>query len=225
MPRTLQGPASQSLAGITLCALAALSSPLLPLLSLLPLQAAHAASATATATASAAAAQETNETRISDAYAEALRQCTLRASVAGEITELTVKAGDRVKAGQVLARIGGSEISAPYDAIVSAVMAKVGDVAMPGRHVITVFDPSRMRVVASVPRSRLRELNLDEPVQVEIAALKQRVKAQKVIVISQGDKPMQMAKLYLELGEVAGLQPGQQARATFALSSWPSLRP
>eukprot|EP01034_Spumella_vulgaris_P037081 gene37081-45744_t len=34
-----------------------------------------------------------------------------------------------------------------------------------------------------------------------------------------------MAKLYLELGEVEGLLPGQQARATFALSSWPALRP
>jgi multidrug resistance efflux pump len=213
MPQTLHAPASKSLAGITFCVAAALSLPL----SLLPLHAARAAAVTT--------AQETSETRISDAYAESLRQCTLRSSVAGEITELLVKPGDRVKAGQVLARIGGTEVAAPYDAIVSATMAKVGEVAMPGRHVITLFDPTRMRVVASVPRSRLRELNLDEPVQVDIAALKQRIKAQKVLVISQGDKPMQMAKLYLELGEVEGLLPGQQARATFALSSWPALRP
>ena len=214
MPQTLHAPASQTLARITICAAAALT---LPLLAFLPQRAAaHAASS--------AFAQD-YDTRISEAYAEALRQCTLRSRVAGEITEVSVKPGDRVKEGQVLARIGGTEISAPYDAIVSATMAKVGEVAMPGRHVVTVFDPTRMRVVASVPRSRLRELNLDQPVQVDIAALKQRVKAQKVMVISQGDKPMQMAKLYLELGEVAGLQPGQQARATFALSSWPSLRP
>lgn len=225
MALTLPMPAQKSLASMTFCAAAALS----PLLSLMPLDALAASKASAASAASATnsstAAQETTETRISDAYAEALRQCTLRSGVAGEITEVLVKAGDRVKAGQLLARVGGSDITAPYDAIVSAIMAKVGEVAMPGRHIITVFDPTRMRVVASVPRSRLRELNLDEPVQVDIAALNQRVKAHKVIVISQGDKPMQTAKLYLELGEVAGLQPGQQARATFALSSWPSLRP
>lgn len=210
-------PASTSLANFALCVIAAL----------LPLPAAQAANSISVAKTAPAqkAMQETSETRITDAYAESLRQCTLRAGVTGEITELLVKAGDRVQAGQVLARIGASEITAPYEAIVSATMARAGDIAMAGRHIITIYDPAHMRVVASVPRSRLRELNLDEPVQVDVAALNQRVKTHKVIVISQGDKPMQMAKLYLELGEVPGLQPGQSARATFALSSWPSLRP
>lgn len=209
-------PASTSLATLTLCVIAAL----------LPLSAAQAANSISVVKAAPVQKmQETSESRITDAYAESLRQCTLRASVAGEISELLVKAGDRVQAGQVLARIGASEITAPYEAIVSATMARPGETATAGRHILTIYDPAHMRVVASVPRSRLRELNLDEPVQVDVTALSQRVKAHKVMVISQGDKPMQMAKLYLELGEVPGLQPGQSARATFALSSWPSLRP
>lgn len=210
-------PASTSLAKLTLCVIAAL-------LPLSVAQTANSISAVKTVPAQKTL-QETADARIADAYAESLRQCTLRASVTGEISELLVKAGDRVQAGQVLARIGASEITAPYEAVVSATMARPGEMAVAGRHIITLYDPAHMRVVASVPRSRLRELNLDEPVQVDVAALNQRVTAHKVIVISQGDKPMQMAKLYLELGAVPGLQPGQSARATFALSSWPSLRP
>lgn len=210
-------PASHSLAKFTLCLVTAL----------FPLHTAQAASSIGSARSAPAqnTMQETSDTRITDAYAESLRQCTLRASVTGEINELLVKAGDRVRPGQVLARIGASEITAPYEAIVLATLAKPGELAIAGRHIVSIYDPARMRVVASVARSRLRELNLEEPVQVDVAALSQRIKAQKVIVISQGDKPMQMAKLYLELGEVPGLQPGQQARATFALHSWPSLRP
>ncbi|CAN7599038.1 HlyD family efflux transporter periplasmic adaptor subunit [Pseudoduganella sp. LjRoot289] len=218
MQLALPAPASTSLAKLALCVIAALLPPLPSA------QAANSLSAAKTAPVQKAM-QETSETRITDAYAESLRQCTLRASVTGEIGELLVKAGDRVHAGQVLARVGASEITAPYEAVVSATMARPGEIATAGRHIITLYDPAHMRVVASVPRSRLRELNLDEPVQVDVAALSQRVKAHKVIVISQGDKPMQMAKLYLELGDVPGLQPGQPARATFALSSWPSLRP
>jgi multidrug resistance efflux pump len=217
MQLAFTAPASHSLASITLCLITAL----------LPLHTAQAGNSIGSARSAPAqnTMQETAETRITDAYAESLRQCTLRASITGEVTEVLVKVGDRVQPGQVLARIGASEIKAPYEAIVAATLAKPGELAVAGRHIINIYDPARMRVVATVPRSRLRELNLDEPVQVDVAALNQRIKAQKVLVISQGEKPMQMAKLYLELGEVPGLQPGQQARATFALSSWPSLRP
>lgn len=210
-------PAPKSLATLALCSIGAL------LLPMLPLQAANSLSAASPAPK--AFIQETPESRISEAYVESLRLCSLRTDVAGPVTEMLVKVGERVKAGQVLARIGASEITAPYDAIVSATLAKVGEMAPAGRRIVTVYDPARMRVVASVPRSRLRELNLDEPVQIDVADLGQRMTAQKVLVISPGDKPMEMAKLYLEMGDAAGLQPGQVARATFALSGWQVLRP
>lgn len=206
MLQASKAPAPQLLAKFALGAIAAL---------ILPMQGASAGSGNSLA-AHRPSYQEQIDLRNMEGYTESARLCTLRAAVSGEITAVLVRAGDRVKAGQVLARVGHSEITAPYDGMVSAVLARVGESATSGRHLLTVFDPARMRVVASIPRSKLRDVNLDEPVEVEVPSAHQRITAQKVIVISQGERQMQMAKVYLELGADTGLQPGQLARANFA---------
>lgn len=207
MLQAYKAPASQSLEKLVVGAVAAM---------ILPMQLAHAGAGNALS-AHRPTYQEQVDLRNTEGYTESARLCTLRADTGGEITEMLVRAGDRVKAGQVLARIGHSEVTAPYNSVVSATLARVGEMAQPGRHLITVYDPTRMRVVASIPRSRLRDMNLDEPVSIEIPSANQRLTAQKVIVISQTERPMQMAKVYLELGEAEGLQPGQLARANFGV--------
>jgi len=50
-------------------------------------------------------------------------------------------------------------LSAPYAGIVSEVTATVGDMAMPGRPLLVLHDPSALRVVASVPQSMLTGLS------------------------------------------------------------------
>ena len=47
-----------------------------------------------------------------DGTVEALRQATVAAQVAGNVTQLAVKAGDKVRAGQLLARIDARNTSA-----------------------------------------------------------------------------------------------------------------
>ena len=206
MLQASKAPAPQLLAKFALIAAAAF---------ILPTQGVSAGSGNSLA-AGRSTLQEQVDLRNTEGYTESARLCTLRAAASGEITAMLVHPGDRVKAGQVLARVGHSEITAPYDGMVSAVLARVGETASSGRHLLTVFDPTRMRMVASIPRSKLRDVNLDEPVEVEVPSIKQRMTAQKVIVISQAERPMQMAKVYLELGPTAGLQPGQLARANFS---------
>jgi len=163
-----------------------------------------------------------------DGVVEAARQTTVAAQVAGAIVMLQAKAGDRVKAGQVLARIdsraaqqqtlaaiaqvraadaareaAGKEferqkqlfqknyisqaaleraesqykgaqaqasaqiasaeaartesgfyaVKAPYDGVVSEVSVVLGDMAMPGRPLLTMYDPTAMRVTAAVPQT------------------------------------------------------------------------
>jgi multidrug efflux pump subunit AcrA (membrane-fusion protein) len=206
MLQASKAPAPQLLAKFALGAITAL---------ILPLQGASAGAGNSLA-AHQPSYQEQVDLHNTEGYTESARLCTLRANAGGEVTAMLVHAGDRVKAGQVLARVGGFDVTAPYDGMVSAVLAHAGEMAAPGRHLLTVFDPTRMRVVASIPRSKLRDLNPDEPVQIEVPSINQRMTAQKVIVISQAERPMQMAKVYLELAATAGLQPGQLARANFA---------
>ncbi len=49
---------------------------------------------------------------------------------------------------------GNAEVVAPYDAVVSATHVEAGDLALPGRALVTLYEPGRMRAVVQVPASR-----------------------------------------------------------------------
>jgi membrane fusion protein, multidrug efflux system len=168
-----------------------------------------------------------------DGVVEALRQTVVSAQVPGAVVAVQAKAGDRVKAGQVLLRLdaraaeqqagaaaaqvqaaraqheaatreferqkqlfqknyisqaaldraeaqyksaqaqaaaqlaaagaartesGFYVVKAPYDGIVAAVAVVLGDMAMPGKPLLTVYDPAALRVSAAVPQSAARRL-------------------------------------------------------------------
>ena len=44
-------------------------------------------------------------------------------------------------------------VKAPYDAIVSDVSVVLGDMAMPGRPLLTLYDPAALRITAAVPQA------------------------------------------------------------------------
>jgi RND family efflux transporter MFP subunit len=160
---------------------------------------------------------------------QAVQQATVAAQTQGRVLALAVKLGDRVKAGQVLARIDSREqqaglagsvaataqaqaalvqaeqqaqrtrdlraqgfvsaaalddaqarlkvaqgalqqaqagrsqallsqgfatVTAPFDGVVLATQAEVGDMATPGRALVTLYAPGRLRVVLQLPASR-----------------------------------------------------------------------
>lgn len=234
--------------------------------------------------------RDVRETISAEGIAEAVRQSTVAAQISGQIVELRIKAGDSVKAGQVLARIdprtaeqalSGSRsqvaeaqagltnalrhyerskmlfaqkfisqagldqaradysaaqarvaalqagagqastaktfttITAPYAGVVAITAVEVGDMATPGLPLVTLFDPAAMRVTATLPQSSLRLIKLQMPVRVEFPALKQFATARQITLIPLADSRTHTAKLRLDLGEVAGLLPGQFARAYF----------
>lgn len=249
----------------------------------------HAAEPVAAA-AYVTAYREVPEVISAEGVAEAVRQSTVAAQIAGQIVELRVKAGDSVKAGQVLARIdpraaeqalSGSQsqvaeaqaslgnalrsferskklfaqkfisqagldqaqadynmaqarvaalqagagqastaktftvLTAPYAGVVAATAVEVGDMATPGLPLVTLFDPAAMRVTATLSQSSLRMIKLQMPARVEFPALKLSVSAKQTTLIPLADSRTHTAKLRLDLGEVAGLLPGQFARAYF----------
>ncbi len=165
-----------------------------------------------------------------DGVVEAVRQTVVAAQVAGAVTALDVKAGDTVKAGQVLARIdaraaeqnasaseaqvqsanalldvaskdferqkqlfqkqyisqaaleraesqykatqaqaqamlaqagaartqsGFYVVRAPFAGVVAEVPVALGDMAMPGRALLTLYEPGALRVTAAVPQTAL----------------------------------------------------------------------
>jgi RND family efflux transporter MFP subunit len=221
---------------------------------------------------------------------EAVRQSTLAAQVAGRIVALNVKAGDSVRAGQVLAQIDPrsaaqaeaasqsqvgearanlanvrakyerskqlfaqkfvsqaaldqaqaeylaaeqqtaaalanagqaaatrsfTTIAAPYAAVVAATEVEVGDMALPGRPLVTLFDPRDLRVAATLPQAVLAQARLDAPVTVEIPTLGRTLTARGVTVLPVADTRTHTTRVRLALPEGDGLLPGQYARALF----------
>lgn len=228
-----------------------------------------------------------------DAQVEAVRDATLSAQVQGAVISLSAKAGDRVAAGQELARIdaraaqqnaaasaaqvdaaraaqqvatkeyerqqqlfqkqyisqaaldraeaqwrasqsqvqalmaqagaaatqsGFYVIKAPFAGLVGHVPATLGDMAMPGKPLLTVYDPSLMRVTASVGQQQAAALRAGGPgeLQVEIPGLSNArigVARSKLQVLPTVDAQSHTVQVRLELpASVVGAAPGMFAR-------------
>ena len=227
-----------------------------------------------------------------DGAVEAVRQTVVAAQVAGTIVALEVKAGDRVKAGQLLARIdaraaeqttaasvaqvqaaraalevatreverqrqlyqkryiseaaldraeaqfksthaqvnaqlaqanaartqtGFFLVRAPYEGIVSDVPVALGDMAMPGRPLATLYDPSALRIAATVPQTALPPSLAAQATQVELPAGPDRkglwLVPARVTVLPTVDAASHTVVVRLDLPPNGDLKPGMFARA------------
>lgn len=219
-----------------------------------------------------------------DGAVEAVRQSVVAAQVAGAVVALEVKAGDVVRAGQLLVRLdaraanqnslasaaqvqaaraalnvagreyerqrqlyqkhyisqgaleraeaqfnatsaqlraqiaqanaasiesGFAVVRAPYAGIVSEVPVALGDMAMPGTPLLTMYDPHQLRVSAPVPQSALALLAPGQPVRVELAG-GAVVTAAHLQVLPAVDPATHSAQVRAELA------PGAAAPGSFA---------
>jgi len=247
-----------------------------------------AAAAPGLATAPVRSAGDTSASGF-DGVVEAVRQTVVAAQVAGAVTALEVKAGDTVKAGQVLARIdartadqnasasdaqlrsaqallevatkdferqqqlyqkqyisqaaleraesqfkaaqaqaaalqsqaGASRtqsglhvVRAPYAGVVAEVPVALGDMALPGRTLLTLYEPGALRVSAAVPQSALALP--PKGVRVEFSGLpgaQRWLEATQVQVLPTVDPQTHTLQLRIALpASLAGVVPGMFAR-------------
>jgi RND family efflux transporter MFP subunit len=241
------------------------------------------------------AVRDIPQTAPAEGVVEAVRQSTLAAQVAGRVVELAVKAGDTVRAGQLLVRIDArtadqavaaslsqvaeaeanlanakrkyernrdllaqkfvsqaaldqaeaeykaaqaqvaalkagavqasaqqsyTTIAAPYAGVVGGTSVEVGDMATPGRELVTVFDPRALRVVATVPQATLTLWKRDLPIVVEVPALRQALTPTRVTVIPLADARTHTVRVRLDLPPTEGMLPGQFARARFPVGTF-----
>lgn len=224
-----------------------------------------------------------------DGVVQAVRQSTLSAQVGGRVMSLSVKAGDRVRAGQVLAVIddreaqvglqgsqarvaqseadlaqarlnlernrqlfaqgflskaaldaadmqhqaavagrdqakagagqsaltqGHTRVTAPYDGWVQQTLAEPGDLALPGKPLLTVYAPQPLRVVVQLPASRMNATGAGpDTVEVLLPDGGAVLPSQRQL-LPLADSVSQTQEWRLELPPAAsqGLVPGQQLR-------------
>lgn len=108
-----------------------------------------------------------------------------------------------------------STITAPFAGVVGATHVEEGDMAQPGRALVTVFDPKELRVTATVPQSLLDKVKLAEPIAIELPGRAETVHAARVTVIPLADSRAHSTRVRLDLPATQGVLPGQFARAHF----------
>jgi len=118
-------------------------------------------------------------------------------------------------AGQAATSKSYTTIAAPYAGVVASTEVEVGDMATPGRALLTLFDPRELRVTATLPQAVLAQARLDAPVTVEIPTLERTLIARTVTVVPIADTRTHTTHVRLALPEAAGLLPGQYARVLF----------
>jgi len=120
--------------------------------------------------------------------------------------------------GQAAATRGYATVTAPYSGVVSARHVELGEMAVPGKPLMTGFDPRELRVTASLPQFQLDAVRRFSGASVEFPALKRRIQASRVTILPAADAQTHTTYVRLELpAGIEGLYPGMFARAHFAI--------
>jgi membrane fusion protein, multidrug efflux system len=108
-------------------------------------------------------------------------------------------------------------LRAPYAGVVAGVDVVVGDMAMPGRKLLTVYDPAALRVTAAIPQTVAAQLAHEPLPQLELPGAGARVAPVHVQLLPTVDPASHTQELRLDLpAGGAGAAPGMFARVWLA---------
>jgi RND family efflux transporter MFP subunit len=119
-------------------------------------------------------------------------------------------------AGQANLTRGYTTVIAPYSGLVAARLVEVGEMVMPGKPLMTGFDPAALRVVVNVPQYKLAEIGVRPQASVEVPALNRWIKAASTVVQPLADARTHSTQVRISLPtNQAGVYPGMFVRAHF----------
>jgi RND family efflux transporter MFP subunit len=115
-------------------------------------------------------------------------------------------------------------VIAPYSGVVSARHVELGEMATPGRPLMTGFDPSTLRVVATVPQAQVAAIQAGGKARIEIPSLGRWLDVKSMTIVPQADPRTHTTRIRLDLPpDVRGVVPGVYARAHFVVGKAPRL--
>lgn len=128
-----------------------------------------------------------------------------------------VQARQRVAAAAVAeaeTMLGHARVVAPFDGVITRKLADVGDLATPGRPLVEIEDPARLRFEADVPEALLDRLQLGVKLPVRISSLKDSVEGAVSEIAPVAEAVSRTYLVKLDLPVVAGLRAGQFGRVS-----------
>ncbi|MEN6630061.1 MAG: efflux RND transporter periplasmic adaptor subunit [Sulfuricella sp.] len=146
-------------------------------------------------------------------------------------------AATQASAGQAATVKGYTSVVAPYSGVVAVRHVELGEMATPGKALMTGFDPKDLRVVASIPQYKLADVRRAVRAQVEFSSLNKCAKdsrsgashetascgplwvtAKAVTILPAADSRTHTTRVRLDLpADIHDVYPGMFARAHFAV--------
>jgi RND family efflux transporter MFP subunit len=121
------------------------------------------------------------------------------------------------QAGAVRTQSGFFVVKAPYGGVVADVPVALGDMAMPGRPLLTLYDPAALRVTVAVPQTAITGLPADPAIRIELPGFsreRQWITPSRVELLPTVDPGTHTVQVRLDLpASVQGVKPGTFARA------------
>lgn len=129
-------------------------------------------------------------------------------------------AAQLAQAGAARTQSGFFVLKAPYAGVIADVPVVLGDMAMPGRPLLTLYDPVALRVTAAVPQTVAARLALAPAVKLELPGLPDQRRwplPGKVQLLPTVDAATHTAQIRVDLPPAADLAPGMFARVWLPL--------
>lgn len=110
-----------------------------------------------------------------------------------------------------------ASIVSPINGIVARRHAEAGDMATPGKPLFTIYEPGGLRVTASVPQYRLKDMRSVKTARVEFPELGKWVEATGVTLLPTVDAATHVSQVRVTLPAVPEATPGMFARVHFVV--------
>jgi len=125
----------------------------------------------------------------------------------------------QAQAGVAATQSGLHVLRAPFDGVVASVPVTLGDMALPGRPLVTLYDPAALRIAAALTQEQAAQLRAGQAVQVELAGAADKrltVALDQVQVLPTADAQSHTSIVRVALpAGTAGAVPGAFARLWF----------
>ncbi|MEO8309609.1 MAG: efflux RND transporter periplasmic adaptor subunit [Caldimonas sp.] len=125
-------------------------------------------------------------------------------------------AAQRAGAGAAQTTSGFYVVRAPYAGVVAEVAIVLGDMAMPGRPLLTLYDPSALRISVNVPQSAASGLGADSQIRLDVPGVggeRTTLRPTRVQVLPTADAATHTQEVRFDLASsVSAVKPGMFAR-------------
>lgn len=126
----------------------------------------------------------------------------------------------RAGSGQASTAKSFASVTAPFSGIVAQRLTELGEMASPGKPLLTLFEPGGLRVVANIPQYRVAEVRKNLKARVEFPDSGRWLDGAKVEVLPTADSQTHVVRVRVTLpADAAGVVPGMFARAHFVVGT------